>query len=151
MTMPVIKIKFGGDAERLSDHFKRMVDNFFQMGISTGTAPQGWQPPLTICEDEGFLYIMADMAGVSRERCGVTVEGRFVKIKGTRSSPLGPGSKRFYFMEMVYGDGERIVKLPCEVKAEEASAQIENGLLVVKLPKRETDDGVKIEVENKEG
>lgn len=145
--MPVIKIKFGNEADRLSEHFKRMVDDFFQMGVSTGRLPRGWQPPLNVCEDDDFLYIMADMAGVPKEQCSVTVEGQFVRIRGKRTSPLGPGSRRFHFMEVVYGEGERIVKIPCEVDAESTTAQFENGLLIIKLPKRIGESGRKIEVE----
>ncbi|OCC15718.1 hypothetical protein DBT_1069 [Dissulfuribacter thermophilus] len=50
-------------------------------------------------------------------------------------------------MEVVYGDGERIVKIPCEVDAENTTAQFENGLLIIKLPKRIEGSGRKIEVE----
>ena len=145
--MPVIKIKIGQDAQELSEHFKKMVDDFFQVGVSTGTLPRGWQPAVNVCEDDTHVYILADMAGVPREECSVAVEDRYVRIRGRRKSPLGPGNRRFHFMEIVYGECERIVKIPCQCDWENTIAQLENGLLVIRLPKSLKDQGVKIEVE----
>lgn len=145
--MPVIKIKIGGDAQDLSEHFKKMVDDFFQVGVSTSSLPRGWQPAVNVCEDDAYVYILADMAGVPREECSVTVEDQYVRIRGRRESPLGPGNRRFHFMEIVYGDCERIVKIPAECDWENTNAQLENGLLVIRLPKALKRQGVKIEVE----
>ena len=144
--MPVIKIKIGHDAQELSEHFKRMVDDFFQVGVSTTPLPRGWQPAVNVCEDEAFVYVLADMAGVPREACTVTVEDQYVRIKGRRETPLGPGNRKFHFMEIVYGEGERIVKVPCECDWEGTSAQMENGLLIIRLPKAVKRQGVNIQV-----
>ncbi len=145
--MPVIKIKIGQDARELSEYFDKMVDDFFQVGVSTSSLPRGWQPTVNVCEDETHVYIIADMAGVSREDCTVTVEDQYVRIRGRRESPLGPGNRKFHFMEIVYGECERIIKIPCECDVEATSAQLDNGLLVIRLAKVMKRHGIKIAVE----
>ena len=147
--MPVIKIKFGDDGQDMSEPFEKFINDFFQVlpvGVPIN-APHKWQPSLNMCEDEEFLYILANMAGVPKEECSVTVEGQFVRIKGRRISPIGQGARHFHFMEVVYGQGERLVKLPCEIEPEGVIAHLENGLLMIKLLKKMPDASLKITVE----
>lgn len=145
--MTVIKIKMGQDERDLSEQFENMVDDFFQLGVSTSPLPRGWQPPVNVCEDKGHVYIIADMAGVAKEDCSVTVEDQYVRIRGKRLSPLGPGNRKFHFMEIAYGECERIIKIPCECDMEAISAHLEDGLLVIRLSKVVKRHGIKIAVE----
>lgn len=57
-----------------------------------------------------------------------------------------PAQPNYYHTERYVGQFRRVISLPAEVKEEEASAEYENGVLEVRVPKVETKQGKRIDV-----
>ncbi|EDP73008.1 Hsp20/alpha crystallin family protein, partial [Hydrogenivirga sp. 128-5-R1-1] len=53
----------------------------------------------------------------------------------------------FYRRERFYGKFERVIPLPVEVKAEEAKAKIEDGILKLEIPKVQAEKEIKVELQ----
>jgi HSP20 family protein len=67
----------------------------------------------------------------------VTVENGTLQISGERRREEEQKSKRYHRMERAYGTFERTFLLPEGVKAKDVTAEYKNGVLKVRLPKKE--------------
>ena len=102
-------------------------------------------PLVDICEDVEGITLIADMPGVSRERLNIEVDGDNLSIDGEASIDMPEG------MEAVYADVRathfrRSFTLSRELETEKISAQMKDGVLTLKIPKRAELKPRKIEV-----
>ena len=94
-------------------------------------------------EDGYVLY--AEMPGVSKDGIEVTVENGDLLIVGHRR-PLDVSGEPIYRESRPY-DFRRVYELDPSIDTSRVSARIENGLLIVNLPKAEKVKPRRIEVE----
>ena len=94
-------------------------------------------------EDGYVLY--AEMPGVSKDGIEVTVENGDLLIVGHRR-PLEVSGEPIYRESRLY-DFRRVYELDPSIDTSRVSARIENGLLIVNLPKAEKVKPRRIEVE----
>ncbi len=134
--MPVIKLTVSKDLRSLRRDFHEMIDDMFRMPHSSLMSGMAWVPAMDIYEDNKFIYIVADIAGVEAESLELAVEGRFLRVAGNRKPPVNTRSKRFFQMEVEYGPFERVIRIPISVSPEDVEARLENGLLLVRLGKK---------------
>lgn len=144
--MPVIKIRVRDDLEGLQKNLKRFVDNFFQMSMPRVASGGGWIPAVDVCEAEDAVYVVADVPGVDSNSLRLSLEGQFLRLAGHRYPPLTEAQRLFYQMEIEYGPFERMIRLPANIDSDQVDAQYENGLLVVRLVRKQLEESVKIEI-----
>jgi len=144
--MPVIKLTVSKELRNLRRDFRQMIDEMFRMPHSSLMSGMAWMPAMDIYEDNKFIYIVADIAGVEAESLEIAVEGQFLRVAGTRRPPIATRSKRFFQMEVEYGPFERVIRIPMSVAPEDVDARLENGLLLVRFGK-ERPQKVAIKVE----
>ncbi len=102
-------------------------------------------PEVNIFEtDEGYV-LEADMPGVNKEGLEVSVEGNELTIVGRRQDQAeSPG---LLYRESTPADYRRVFELDPTIDAKKISAKIENGVLIIHLPKAERVKPHKIPVE----
>ncbi len=144
--MPVIKIKVERDFELLQDRVKRLVDDVFQVSMPVMLSREGWVPAIDIYEGPDAVYVVADIAGVDKESLNLIFKGQFLHLAGQRRPPVSLGKGRFYQMEIEYGPFERIIRIPVAVDPEQMEAYYKNGLLVIRMLCKKTNDIIKIDV-----
>jgi HSP20 family protein len=84
--------------------------------------------------DLGDAYqLMIEVPGVSQERLEVAVQGRNVTVAGLRD-PIDENI-RIISSERPRGHFQRTVQLPSEVERERVTAHLQEGVLVLTLPK----------------
>ena len=106
--------------------------------------PQEGQLTIDLCEKDDFLIIESAIAGVKSQDLEINIESDLLRIKGKRI--LEKDSKRNYFyQECFWGSFSRTIVLPLSIKADEAKAVINNGILTITLPKKEEKEGLEIE------
>lgn len=103
------------------------------------------RPAVDIFEDSTGITVQADMPGVSRERLDIQVDRDTLAIEG-RAEIAMPES-----MEAIYADVrstvyQRSFSLSSELDAEKADASLKDGVLTLRIPKREQYQPRKIEV-----
>lgn len=91
------------------------------------------------------LIVVATMAGTLPEKVELHLHNDLLTIRGERSSPIEEKAEHFY-QECYWGKFSRTIVLPVDVKAEMARAQYKNGVLVVRLPKSDTQNKIPIMV-----
>lgn len=119
--------------------FKVFEDALSHM-FSEGASSRPWSPAVDIAETEDDLILTADVPGVPQENIDIRIEDATLTLSGERrfateeKDAKQPGYHR---MERGYGAFSRSFTLPDTVDAEKVSANYANGVLTVKLPKKE--------------
>ncbi len=88
-------------------------------------------------QTEDAIIVVAPVAGVTKEDVEISITDEVVTIKGERKPPKDIPPENYFVQECYWGPFSRSLILPVPIEAEEGQAQIENGLLILRLPKRE--------------
>jgi|SRR5688572_2269361 len=117
-------------------------------GVQQGDdfARGAWTPNVDIFEDKDNLIVEAELPGMNREDFEVSVENNTLTLKGERKFEKKTEGDNYHRVERSYGSFTRQFTLPQSVTAEGASADFENGVLRVALPKREETKARRIEI-----
>lgn len=112
-------------------------------------APRGGQDatptglPLNVRETPQEFVITAALPGVKPEDVDISILGDTLRIqaetKEEREQPQGDGQSqgRWIVRERRHGAVQRMITLPTQVKADQAQANFEHGVLTLTLPKAE--------------
>src|SRR6202011_163357 len=96
-----------------------------------------WSPALDIYETEKELIIKDYLPDVKLEDIEVRVENQTLTLKGERKFEKDESIRGHHRIERAYGSFERSFTLPASVDAEKVAAEYKNGVLAVRLPKKE--------------
>ncbi|HTQ39298.1 MAG TPA: Hsp20/alpha crystallin family protein [Pirellulales bacterium] len=102
-------------------------------------------PAVNVWEDSDNLFVEAEVPGVKPEQLDVTVVGNELTIKGQRPEEQ-QGDAAFHRRERGQGAFTRIVRLSSEVNADNVHAELNDGVLLLTLPKAEAAKPRKIKV-----
>lgn len=100
----------------------------------SGREGEVFTPPLDIYETDEGLVLEADLPGVSGENLRVCVNGNVLEIYGKVKWPV-PEDARAIYEELRLGNFFRSLILPDDVNADAISAEFQNGVLRLVLPK----------------
>jgi HSP20 family molecular chaperone IbpA len=103
------------------------------------------RPPVDIFEDSTGITVHADMPGVSRDRLDIHVDNDTLHIEGRAEIPMPEG------MEALHADVrstryQRSFTLSSELEAGKVEATLTDGVLTLRIPRREEHRPRKIEV-----
>jgi HSP20 family protein len=99
-----------------------------------------------IYEGQEEILLSAELPGLKREDVRVDVEDRLLTISGERRLENEDRQDDYTRIERVYGQFSRSFNLPSTVDVDRISAQMEDGVLKVHMPKREESKPRQIEV-----
>ena len=94
------------------------------------------QLTVDIYDDGERIVIQSTVAGVKPEDLDVSITNDMVTIKGRRKKQEEVKDDSYYYRELYWGSFSRSVILPEEIEVEKTEAALKNGLLTVKLPKK---------------
>jgi len=103
------------------------------------------RPAVDIFEDDSGITVHADMPGVSKERLNVKVEGDTLSIDGVAEIPM-PEKMEPLYAEVRATHYQRSFTLSPEMDVNKVEANLKNGVLTLRIPKREEHKPKKIEV-----
>ena len=121
-----------------------MARTFDDEGIARGS----WSPNVDIYENKDQIVLEAELPGMKREDFDLSVENNVVTLRGERHFEKKDESDNYHRVERAYGSFTRSFTLPNTVSAEDATAEYNNGVLRVTLPKREETKARRIEVKS---
>ena len=97
-----------------------------------------WVPPVDIFETENHeVVIKAEVPEVRKEDLKVTFENNVLTLSGERQSVENSTQDQFRRIERRHGSFTRSFTLPASVDAARISASYKDGVLTVRLPRRE--------------
>jgi HSP20 family protein len=124
----------------------RLFDQF--LGPNQGASQENGTPnftlPVDILETDDAYVLFASVPGVPAENVDVTFEEGMLSITATAAPFEKQG--RWIRQERPWGSWSRRLELPKEVESSGISAQFENGVLVITVPKAAKVQPVRIPV-----
>ena len=95
------------------------------------------EPAIDVSENENESVIVVELPGLKKEDIKISVENGWLTLSGERKSFEAPEITRVLHREIESKPFARSIKLPHRVETDKISAQLENGLLKISLPKAE--------------
>jgi len=92
-------------------------------------------PEVNIYETENGYTLEAEMPGVTRDRLEVTLENNALTLVGRRTDETPPGT--VLHRESRPADFRRVFELDPAIDSQKIRAQMNQGLLILELPKTE--------------
>ena len=116
------------------------VNRFFNSFFDTPTvAParglRRWTPAVDVIENETDYTLRADLPGLSEKDIAIELDSDVLTISGERRSEHEERAGGYYRIERSSGSFRRSLRLPEGVDPESITAQFENGVLEVTVPK----------------
>jgi HSP20 family protein len=102
-----------------------------------GSITASWYPACDVFEDQDAVKIVAELPGVKAEQVKLALENNVLTIRGEKTQEAEERSERVHRYERSYGTFERAFVLPSTVDGDKISAQYQNGVLTILVPKAE--------------
>lgn len=114
-------------------------------GLRTGM----WTPAVDIYENSDFVVVKAELPGVEKNQISVEVKDGILSLRGERKFEKEVKEESYHRIERSYGSFQRSFSLPVSVDQDQVTARFEDGVLEVKLPKKEKAKPKQIQVDVK--
>jgi len=118
-------------------------------GWPFGRREDGSSPAVDMWETEGEVMVKASLPGLKPEEVDITITGSSLEIRGETKEETEEKRGDYFYKERSYGAFQRSLTLPVEIKADEAEAAFENGVLTLKMPKAEQAKAKQIKIKAK--
>jgi len=90
-----------------------------------------------VFETPAEFVVSSAIAGVAIGDVDISIEKDMMIIKGERKNPNNLNDKKYLYQECYWGPFSKKIILPENIKTQEASAQMEKGILTISFPKTE--------------
>src|SRR5713101_7086047 len=128
----------------LQEQMSRMFEDTLR-GRTDQSAITTWAPAVDIYETEHELVAKADLPDVAEKDLDIRVENNVLTIRGERKFEQNVSEDNYLRVERAYGSFSRSLSLPNTVNTEAIQAEYRNGVLTVRMPKREESKPKQIE------
>ena len=125
------------ELDSLQSDVSRVFDAFFGTRAGNGAARRRWVPAIDLVEEDEHLVLRADLPGLSEEDVNVEVKDGVLTVSGERRAEEKTEEKGYHRIERSYGSFSRSLSIPEGIDPEQVSAEFDNGVLEVRIPKPE--------------
>ena len=116
------------------EEMNRLHDHFLS---GRGLAKQAFQVAVDIREEDDAFYVDAEVPGLAAEDVKVDIEKNVLTLSGERKVVKEETEGTFRRVERQYGSFTRSFTLPETVDTDNISADLKEGLLALRLPKKD--------------
>ena len=116
------------------EEMNRLHDHFFS---GRGLTKQAFQVAVDIREEHDPFFVDAEVPGLAADDVHIDVEKDVLTIRGERKVEKEEIEDTYRRVERQYGSFTRSFTLPETVDADSISADLNNGVLALRLPKKE--------------
>ncbi len=102
-----------------------------------------WAPTVDVHRCNGSLVVSAELPGLKREEVKVEMTDDAITIEGERKREHKEDHEGYHRYERSYGRFYRVIPLPEGAKADQAKAELKDGLLKVTVPVAASDKKAK--------
>ena len=125
------------ELQRLTERIGRLFSVLQEAAEAQLPAVAGaWSPPVDLCETTKAIYVHIELPGVRAAQVKIGLNSSKLRIcvekkkRQTRQRIVS-----HLCSERAYGNFERVVPLRWTISVKDATAEVANGLLVIRLPK----------------
>ena len=116
------------------EEMNRLHDHFFS---GRGLAKQAFRVAVDIREEDDAFYVDAEVPGMSADDIKVEFEKNVLTLSGERKFEKEETEDKYRRVERQYGSFTRSFSLPETVDSDNISADLKDGVLELRLPKKE--------------
>lgn len=137
------------DLLSLQDRMNKLFEESVARGSikESPTSQAQWNPAVDILETEGEIVLKAELPGVELDAIEIQIKDNVMTLRGERTFENAVKKEHYYRIERSYGTFVRSFTLPGTIDQERVQAQLRDGVLEVKLPKRNSGPARAISVE----
>ncbi len=128
--------KYNGMQDDMPQTFSSMLDRFFNESVNS-RGLTGFTPHVDACETEKGYEIEVALPGIRKEDISIDFQEGKLTISGERRFEKKEEGRRYQMLETQYGTFSRSFYLPDNVNADKIAAQLQDGVLLVTVPKDE--------------
>lgn len=130
----------GGFLENFKE-FENRLNTAFKGGVI-----DSYSPRVNEREDDKNYYIEVELAGVAKDGIDLKVDNNILSITAQRESKKDIKADNYHKIESSFGKFERSFRLPNNADIDKIEADSNNGLLEIKIPKKETSSAKVIKI-----
>jgi len=99
-----------------------------------------------VFETEKDFVVLTAIAGIQIKDIDISLEKDMMVIKGNRCDPHDHPNKKYFYQECYWGPFSRKIVLPENIDIDKADAQMDKGVLSIKIPKIEGNGKVGVKI-----
>ncbi|MBL7140773.1 MAG: Hsp20/alpha crystallin family protein [Planctomycetes bacterium] len=129
----------------LRDEMNNLLNRFW----SNTNEPFGlaeWAPALDVSESGDAVLVHAEIPGIDPKEIEISVVGDTLTIRGEKKDETEQKGRNYHRVERRYGAFTRSLALPASVHPDQVTATARQGVLEIRLPKREEAKARRIEI-----
>lgn len=130
-----------GELQELQSRMNRL----FEGGESTRL----WAPVVDITESENEIVLEAELPGMKKEEIDIQLNGDTLVLRGERKIEQSQKGEQYHRVERQYGAWQRSFQIEIPIDTQNVSADYNDGVLTVRLPKAEEIKPRQIEITTK--
>lgn len=88
-----------------------------------------------VYQTDSEIVVQSPIGGVKQEDLDISIEDDMLEIKGLRQEPDKQKNKEYLLQECWWGPFSRKIILPEEVDSKKIYASIQEGILIIRIPK----------------
>ena len=116
--------------------FPKTMNDLLEDSLTTaGVRSARSYPAMDIAEQEIDYVAIVELPGVKREDVKITFENDLLTVQGERKPYAIPEEARVLLNEMRVREFSRSIRIPVGIDVNNISAELENGILRIVLPK----------------
>ena len=129
--------------DSIFDQFKRSFDELLGPIVPFATQWPGWdenvmrQPMVDIVDQDDSFLITAELPGFTKDQVDVQVNKDMVEIRAQAQQVQNDERKNFLRRERSFRTFQRTIALPEPVNPTNVDAKLNNGILEIRIPKKE--------------
>jgi HSP20 family protein len=134
------------DLMEIQERMNRLCDVTFGRPRAEEVLPRStWTPSVDIYETGDEIVIQAELPEIDVNDLAVDVREGVLTIRGERSLSREAKLEQYHVVERPYGPFNRSFTLPDSVDPSGIKGSYKNGILILKLPKREGPQRITVE------
>jgi HSP20 family protein len=122
----------------LQSQMNRLFEPFLGRAFDDQDLASGsWVPPVDVVEEKDAILVSAELPGLRAEDVEIQYENGVLVLRGQRTFQQESSERTYHRVERAYGTFVRSFTLPRSADPDKITASFQNGLLEVRVPKRE--------------
>jgi HSP20 family protein len=128
---------------------RREIDRLFEDAFSGRGDRTAWSPVVNVHETANELVFEFELPGLKADQVEITCDNGVLTVRGERRQERKEGDEqsRYHIIERLYGAFTRSFQLPQTVDEQQISAEFEDGVLRVNVPKAALPQPRKIQIQ----
>jgi HSP20 family protein len=120
----------------LRSDMDRALD-LFKVPDASGLLDRTTAPAVDVVETDEDFVVVADLPGVKRDDIELSVTGTLLSIRGDKKGEAQSDKRKIFRKETWVGSFNRTIDLPADIDPDKVQAELKDGVLTVRVAKRE--------------